>query len=533
MGARVVRGLAGVAAAFVVAALAPATWAAPSAVPTARVVIRSSDVRGYGAFGTVADLSVGDLLRCFAINRLLAQAPGVGIAGTGTAHSDAHATTGASFMRGSVALNGEYDIESFAWLGTAVGEARGALAALGSPRFKRCLAARLRAQYGGPGEPARSVLLALSAPRVGDEVRAFELQLAVYSDASGSNLSTTDYDFDAVRVGRMVALLETDAAGLGPPSGLGSFPRALQVRLTDLLAVRMARAQGLRVRRRRPRPPRQRPPRRQRSARRVDLSAVGVLISESGSPQARKHGYFQCTASAVRSPAGNIVLSAGHCLWPMSAAAFAPGFRGRLCRGHYRLIGGRKVAFVGATRVTSSMPPSAYLRCGRAPHGIWTMTGAPLTPYRGSGAANGNRGRVNDFAFARMAPSMGRSLDQAVGGGLALVFAAPQAQRWRAYGLSKSDTLHYWTARARASALGPLLDCAGHPDLLIAGDSGGPWLDARGQIGAVNSQVSGNLLAGALLGASARRYYELAVGFTAGHQSLRRVPWVSIRTLAG
>jgi hypothetical protein len=54
--------------------------------------------------------------------------------------------------------------------------------------------------------------------------------------------------------------------------------------------------------------------------------------------------------------------------------------------------------------------------------------------------------------------------------------------------------------------------CAGRLDLLIGGDSGGPWLDSRGQMGAVNSQVSGDTLAGVLLDAQARPYYRLAMG---------------------
>jgi hypothetical protein len=225
------------------AASAGLAWAVARLPPTARVVIRSSDVRGYQPLGAVADLAVDDLRHCFGVNRLLARAPSSGISGTGSAHSDPQATTGASFARGSIALNGEYDIESFAWLGSSTGQARGAFDALVSARFERCLGARLQRQYTGLGTPAHTRFLALPAPRAGDRTGAFELQLTVYSDAAGAILATNRYDFDAIWVGRMAALLETDGAGAAPPDALAPFPRALQARLVRLLAARMAAVQ--------------------------------------------------------------------------------------------------------------------------------------------------------------------------------------------------------------------------------------------------------------------------------------------------
>ncbi|MEU3541396.1 trypsin-like serine peptidase [Streptomyces paromomycinus] len=192
-----------------------------------------------------------------------------------------------------------------------------------------------------------------------------------------------------------------------------------------------------------------------RSARHFDgVPSVGVLFSVD--KDARAH---HCTASVVRSPHRNLILTAGHCK-PGSRAAFVPQYRS------------------GATA---------------QPYGVWAVERGFTDPRRtGSGP-----GSDLDFAFATVAPDgEGRALESVTGGNVLL----------RTPGYSTDVTvIGYPTVRndpadqavrcdVRTSRLTGQrqlrMECGG----FYGGTSGGPWLsrfDERTKTGYVVGNIGG------------------------------------------
>ncbi len=199
---------------------------------------------GFEVFGPIVDLSTSDYLHCFKANALLGRAPQLGAPGTGVLTSNRTATVGQSFTRGSLALNGEIDIGSIVWLAKSAAQARSAFAALFSARITSCLRTeitQLRSSLGTPATVSSTALPAAVGLRV--QTRAQRLIAINYDEASGTYGPYYWFDLTAARVGRMVALLETDSANV--VSAPTTLPNAKRARLARILIDRMAREQGL------------------------------------------------------------------------------------------------------------------------------------------------------------------------------------------------------------------------------------------------------------------------------------------------
>ncbi len=221
-----------------------------TAHPTARIVLGKTDLPGYSGLGTIADLATPIYLRCFKRSPLLATAPRLGPAGTSIPTSNRSATVGESFHKGSVALAGVRDVASIAWSGESIAQARSALTALTGNRVIECIEAGLK-QAALREEVSRGPVTVTAVPLVAPTIRpgaagAVRLNLTVYDDVVGGLVIAQDYDFTTVRVGRMLALLETDAAPVAPVGHLSPPGRAQRLALTTTLADRMAAAQQLR-----------------------------------------------------------------------------------------------------------------------------------------------------------------------------------------------------------------------------------------------------------------------------------------------
>lgn len=210
---------------------------------TGPIVVRAGDLPGYAVFGPIVDLDTDSYIACMHGNRLLASVPSPGPAGTGVPESDRDATLGTSFVNGAVATGEERDVASMAWAGTDLRQARAAFDALASGRYARCVRSRLERSDAGPGTPTTITPAQLPGPSLKAQIHGVLLLETVSSDAAGTVLDTTAYELTAIRVGRMVALLETDARVAGPPVTLTPFPAAQRVRLIRLLVGRMRREQ--------------------------------------------------------------------------------------------------------------------------------------------------------------------------------------------------------------------------------------------------------------------------------------------------
>jgi V8-like Glu-specific endopeptidase len=161
-----------------------------------------------------------------------------------------------------------------------------------------------------------------------------------------------------------------------------------------------------------------------------------------------------CTASVVDSPAGNLVLTAAHCVTEHSAGEFA---------------------FV---------PDYAN---GRTPYGIWTVTHIVVDP-RWSSSADPD----DDFAFLVVSQHGSRTSLQQVTGGEAIGFGTPAGQRVEVAGYPDGAAAMI-TCVNTALAYSPtqfVFDCGGFTD----GTSGSPLLAStatRGSMGTVIGVIGG------------------------------------------
>lgn len=223
-----------------------ATALARTGNPTAKIVIDEANLPGYTDFGQIADLATPSYRACFKTNSLLSKVPPEPPSGTGGATSNHSATVGASFTQGSLAVNEERDVASIAWYGDLSAEVRSAFAALTGATFIECLDGRLVKTAGSVGEPATMTTSGLAGPPIhGGGTGANRLTETVYSNAAGIIRNTYEYDLTVVRIGRMVALLETDAGAGGAPSQLEQFSETQRLGLALIMADRMAKVQGL------------------------------------------------------------------------------------------------------------------------------------------------------------------------------------------------------------------------------------------------------------------------------------------------
>ncbi len=206
--------------------------------PTAQVVIQASDLPGYESGGLGGEGFPEDYVKCFGENPLLASAPAPFVRTEPDVGKEA--TTGASFTHGFVALGPELVVSSTAWMASSATQAAAAYSVLEGAGFAGCVERELDA-LAGLGETNSVALSELPAGAPGGEAHAYRATLSIYDDPAGAVIKLIGYDLTVLRVGRMVALLETDAAELAA-SGT-PFPEAEREHLAALLAERMAAAQ--------------------------------------------------------------------------------------------------------------------------------------------------------------------------------------------------------------------------------------------------------------------------------------------------
>ncbi|MET9853834.1 trypsin-like serine protease [Streptomyces sp. NPDC006450] len=143
-------------------------------------------------------------------------------------------------------------------------------------------------------------------------------------------------------------------------------------------------------------------------------------------------GHF-CTASVVRSRGRDVIVTAAHCLGSPDTTFFAPGYRD-----------------------------------GRAPYGLWKLTGV----YAAPGWTDGED-PDEDIAFATVAPLDGRRIEDVVGG-FPVAPRQPADARVSVVGYpSRADSpLYCANATTLFSGTQRRIEC---PDL-SGGTSGSPWL---------------------------------------------------------
>jgi V8-like Glu-specific endopeptidase len=161
-------------------------------------------------------------------------------------------------------------------------------------------------------------------------------------------------------------------------------------------------------------------------------TAVGALFTRSGA----KLGAHFCTASVVSSPAGNLLITAAHCmqgksLGPATGIAFAPGYHN-----------------------------------GRFPHGIWVVRAV----YVDSAWAQGQN-PDDDFAFL-IAGRPGTDIERSTGAETLRIDRPPQMVQVIGYPNATNRPI---TCTAKARSFGArqmVFDCDGYTN----GTSGGPFL---------------------------------------------------------
>ncbi|NUP52192.1 MAG: trypsin-like serine protease, partial [Catenulispora sp.] len=198
--------------------------------------------------------------------------------------------------------------------------------------------------------------------------------------------------------------------------------------------------------------------------------AVGVLF-RAGSGAAN---HF-CSASVVHSPAGNLVITAGHCVYsdgPKTDIAFAPGYHD-----------------------------------GQTPYGTWTVTKIVV-----SQAWQSSNNQDEDVAFLQVAPSgSGASLESVAGAdqiafnrGFGMPVTVP------AYPEGSDNPITCVAPAVKRSATQTEWDCRGYPD----GTSGAPFLvdvDASGAKGTVIGVIGGYQQGGETPDVSYSAYFGNAV----------------------
>jgi V8-like Glu-specific endopeptidase len=206
--------------------------------------------------------------------------------------------------------------------------------------------------------------------------------------------------------------------------------------------------------------------------------AVGALFTTSSG----RLGKHFCTASVVGSPAGDLVLTAAHCVSGVSGAIdFVPGYNQ-----------------------------------GSAPYGVWRVTRIYVDR-----AWHSSSGQGDDFAFLRVANSGAGLPVEDETGAEKLVTGTParrQLVQVIGYpdGANQPVTCQNWLRKPKPDRLE--FDCGGYPD----GTSGGPFLihvdRATGQgqvIGVIGGYEQGGntpqVSYSAVLGRSAAALYKTAV----------------------
>jgi hypothetical protein len=211
-----------------------------------------------------------------------------------------------------------------------------------------------------------------------------------------------------------------------------------------------------------------------------------------------KGTYAQCSATVVHSSSGDVVWTAGHCVYG------GPG------KGWYT-----GMVFVPAYDANAT---------DETPYGIWQVRGAYVSPQwqaRGSESDPETAARY-DYAAVVVVDRDGMTLEQAVGRGATIDFDAPQGLPVQVFGYPAEkpyDGSQLYTCASPTDTLaygpdnGPLMRWAGCG--MTAGASGGGWFArVHGQQELVSDTSVGwtkqRLLAGPYLDGGAEQVYQRA-----------------------
>lgn len=200
---------------------------------------------------------------------------------------------------------------------------------------------------------------------------------------------------------------------------------------------------------------------------------VGVLVPAQRAT--RPAGGHFCTASVVRAPYRNLLVTAAHCLDGRGGLVFVPGYRD-----------------------------------GRAPYGEWKVK----RRFMPRGWVEGRR-EDSDVAFAVVAPRAGKGVEGAVGGYLFVTGTATGATAVTLTGYPDSrETPISCTDKPTAhSPTQQRITCPG----FAGGTSGSPWVNGDGQVvGILGGHEDGgrtpDVSYSVVLGAQAGRLYREAAG---------------------
>lgn len=184
------------------------------------------------------------------------------------------------------------------------------------------------------------------------------------------------------------------------------------------------------------------------------MAAVGALFTQSNG----KLGSHFCTASVVDSKAGDLAVTAAHCVYGKTVAiVFVPGYAD-----------------------------------GKSPYGVW-----PVTKVYTDSAWNSSQDPDHDVAFLRLSSASNRTPIENLTGAETLATNAPTGQSVQVIGYPDGAPEPVWcTAPLKGfSATQFEFDCAGY----TTGTSGGPFLTgvnaATGQ-GSVIGVIGGYQLGG-------------------------------------
>ncbi|MGK5698066.1 trypsin-like serine peptidase [Streptomyces sp. URMC 128] len=200
---------------------------------------------------------------------------------------------------------------------------------------------------------------------------------------------------------------------------------------------------------------------------------VGVFVPAGRA--ARPAGAHFCTASVVRAPYRNLLVTAAHCLDGSGEFVFVPGYRD-----------------------------------GREPYGVWKVT----RRFMPRGWVEGRR-EDSDVAFAVVAPRGGKGVEDVVGG---YRFAAGTATGATAVTLtgypdSRETPVSCTNKPTAHSPTQQRIACPG----FAGGTSGSPWVNGNGQVvGVLGGHDDGgttpDVSYSVVLRAEAERLYREAAG---------------------
>lgn len=224
--------------------------------------------------------------------------------------------------------------------------------------------------------------------------------------------------------------------------------------------------------------------------------ANGIVLGAFG--EGRKEVGYQCSGSVIHSPAGDIVLTAGHCVIDAETGDVA-----------------HEVIFVPGYRE------------GAVPFGVWAASSWVTTPEWSSTAGTRDPDEAGDMAMLVLAPKAGTGASvEATVGGLSIAFEGPREQTYTQWGYPaeapypEGQILYsHTTPYAGADPFYPLSIAP----IRIASDftegaSGGPWTIGPTSAPTVLSltdyfyEFDPGHLYGAYFGSAARQVYETAAG---------------------